>query len=140
MKSRLFRIGLLSFITMAVGCATTGGPNAERGSQGTIAYEVEIESSEPGARVEANGEDVGKTPFKLRIFGDPDGTFHNFGRYDYVLKCYPVRPNQRTQVKVFRTGGWFTQEDRIPKRVFFDLNEQSGGFTIDLPKAPTDKK
>lgn len=47
------------------------GPAVERGRDGTIAYNVEIESSEPGARIEANGmnglaavgwEFVGMTP------------------------------------------------------------------------------
>ena len=114
----------------------------ERGArpQGTIAYEIEIESSDPGARVEVIGDTVGKTPLKLKVFGDRDGTFHNFGSRDYVVKCYPVQPSQRVQSKAFRTGGWFSQEDQIPKRIVFDLNEQSGGFTIDLPKATPEKK
>lgn len=57
----------------------------------------------------------------LKIFGDKDGTFHNFGSYDYIIKAYPVRAGQDIQVKHFRTGGWFTAEDMIPKRVFFDF-------------------
>lgn len=83
----------------------------ERGArpQGTIAYEIEIESSDPGARVEVNGDTLGKTPLKLKVFGDRDGTFHNFGSRDYVVKCYPVQPSQRVQSKAFRTGGWFSQ-------------------------------
>ena len=125
---------------IALSCATSGRVRMERGPQGTIAYEIEIESSEPGARIEVNGDTVGKTPLKLKVFGDKDGTFHNFGSRDYVVKCYPVQPNQRIQIKAFQTGGWFSQEDQIPKRIVFDLNEQSGGFTIDLPKAPSDKK
>lgn len=130
----------LTVLSLALGCATSNSTRAERGPQGTIAYVVEIESSEPGARVEANSESVGNTPLKLKIFGDKDGTFHNFGSQDYILKCYPVKPGQRVQIKAFRTGGWFSQEDMVPKRVFFDLNEQTGGFTVDLPKAPTEKK
>lgn len=91
------------------GCASTGG--VERGRDGTIAYLVEIESSEPGARVEANGENVGKTPLTLKIFGDNDGTFHNFGSQQYVIQVFPVQTNQFVQTRVFRTGGWFSQED-----------------------------
>src|SRR5262245_25996625 len=100
------------------GCATSSdagstGQKPERGPGGTIAYLVEVESSEPGVRVEANNEDVGKTPFTLKIFGDKDGTFHNFGKYDYTVTGYPVRAGQQPQTKKFGTGGWFTPEDKI---------------------------
>ena len=40
--------------------------------------------------------------------------------------------NQAKQTKVFRTGGWFSQEDRIPKRIYFDMDQPSSGFSIDL--------
>jgi hypothetical protein len=65
-------------LAVAAGCATDSGQR-ERGPAGTIAYHVELESSEPGARVEVNGDYVGKTPMKIKVFGDDDGTFHNFG-------------------------------------------------------------
>ena len=48
-----------------------------------------------------NNEYLGKTPFTLKIFGDKDGTFHNFGRYHYTLKAYPVRSGQQPQTKEF---------------------------------------
>lgn len=115
------------------GCATTG-PRAEKGPDGTIAYPVEIESSEPGARVEANGDVVGKTPMTLTIYGDKDGTFHNFGAQQYIIQVFPVKTNQFVQTKAFRTGGWFSQEDRVPKRLYFDLNLKSEGFSVDLPR------
>jgi hypothetical protein len=87
-----------------------------------VAYLVAIETSEPGARIEAGGEDVGKSPMTLKIYGDKDGTFHNFGTYLYVIKAYPVRPGQYLQTKVFRTGGGGRPEDRIPTRLYFDVN------------------
>jgi hypothetical protein len=93
-----------------------------RQPQGTIPYLVEIETSEPGSRIEADNEDIGKSPITLKIFGDKDGTFHNFGSQQYVIKAYPVKPGQSVQTKVFYTGGWFSQEDRIPKKLYFDLN------------------
>lgn len=114
-----------------VGCATS---NVERGPDGTIAYAVEIESSEPGARVEAGGDYIGKTPLVLKIFGDEDGTFHNFGSQDYVIQVFPVKTNQFVQTKMFRTGGWFSQEDRIPKKLYFDLDQKEQGFSIDKPR------
>ncbi|GDY22794.1 hypothetical protein LBMAG56_41410 [Verrucomicrobiota bacterium] len=116
-------------------CATTPGPNTERGPAGTVAYYVKIESSEPGARVEVNSEFVGTTPLDVRVWGDRDGTFHNFGSSDFIIRVLPAREGQAAQTKTFRTGGWFSQEDQIPKRIFFDLNQKSqGGFTVDPPK------
>ncbi len=125
------------FTTLLVGCSTTIPDNAERGREGTIAYHVQIESSEPGARIEANSDYVGKTPMTLTIFGDKDGTFHNFGSSDYVIKVYPVKPGQHVQTKAFRTGGYWSQEDKIPGRLFFDLDQKSEGFSIDLPATKT---
>jgi hypothetical protein len=115
------------------GCTTTPREkNAERGPNGTIAYEVQIEASEPGVRIEANNDFVGTAPTTLKIFGDKDGTFHNFGSHEYIIRALPLNTNQAVQTKVFRTGGWFSQEDQIPRRIFFDMN-QKGGFSIDLP-------
>jgi len=114
---------LLFCVLTLCGCATPSSTiqRPERGPQGTIAFFVEIESSEPGARIEANDEYIGKTPTTLKIFGDKDGTFHNFGSYHYIVTAHPVRPGQQPQTKDFRTGGWFTPEDMIPKRIFFDF-------------------
>lgn len=128
MKRTLLLSTLTAFI--AAGCATTAGPKVEKGPNGTIAYLVEVESSEPGARIEANNDYVGKTPCTLKIFGDKDGTFHNFGSYHYTVVAYPVKPGQERQTKDFRTGGWFTAEDMIPKKIFFDF-----GPVKEAPKA-----
>jgi hypothetical protein len=104
------------------GCVNTPiDPNAERGPQGTILYEVKVEASDPGTKIEANGDYIGEAPCVLKIFGDPDGTFHNFGRYDYTIRAFPSKSDQHEKVKVFRTGGWFTPEDQIPKRIYFDM-------------------
>lgn len=108
-------------------------PGTERGPNGTIAYLVQVESSEPGVRIEANNDYIGKTPLTLKIFGDKDGTFHNFGSSEYIIKAYPANTNQYPQTKVFRTGGWFSQEDKIPSHVYFDMSQKSSGFSIDLP-------
>ena len=84
-------------------------------------------------RIEANDDYIGKTPLTLKIFGDKDGTFHNFGSSEYFLKAYPYSTNQFPQTKVFRTGGWFSQEDKVPSRIYFDMNQKTSGFSIDLP-------
>jgi len=103
------------------GCATTDGERPEKGKDGTIAYLVEVDSSEPGARIEVNSDSVGTTPITIKVFGDKDGTFHNFGSYEFKVTAYPSRAGQQPQSKVFKTGGWFTGEDRIPKKLFFDF-------------------
>lgn len=103
------------------GCQTVP-PGVERGPHGTIAYDVLIEASPPGAHIEANGQVVGDAPLHLKIFGDKDGTFHDFGSYYYIVRALPLTTNQYVQTRVFQTGRWFTPEDRIPDRIYFDMN------------------
>jgi hypothetical protein len=122
---------LLTHLFLA-GCASAPA-HAERGPNGTIAYLVQVESSEPGIRIEANNDYVGQTPLTLKIFGDKDGTFHNFGSAEYIIRALAANTNQYTQTKVFRTGGWFSQEDKIPSRVYFDMIQKTSGFSVDLP-------
>ena len=85
---------------------------------------VQIETSEPGARIEANGNDVGPSPVTIKIFGDKDGTFHNFGSKEYTIKAYPAKAGQHLQTKTYYTGGWFSREDMVPSKVYFDMNQQ----------------
>ena len=134
-KSRVKAYLLAATLTIMAGCAGTSSSKPERGPNGTIAYMVKIESSEPGARVEVNDDVIGKTPVDLRVWGDKDGTFHNFGTRDFIIRVIPTREGQSPQTKVFRTGGWFGQEDRIPTHLFFDLDQMNqGGFTVDPGK------
>ena len=126
---------LIVILVLFSGCASTGA-RGEKGPDGTIAYQVEIETSEPGSRIEVNGDYVGKAPVTVKVFGDKDGTFHNFGSQEFVIKAFPVKPGQKVQTKVFNTGRWFGTEDKIPKRLFFDFNVSGGQFTIDLPASP----
>lgn len=110
------------------GCGTPIPPGAERGPDGTMAYDVLIEASEPGARIEANGEYIGNTPVHLKIFGDPDGTFHDFGSYFYVIRALPLTTNQYTHVRMFRTGHLLTPEDRVPQHIYFDMNQPAPNY------------
>src|SRR5712671_1055187 len=124
MKMRLIfgaavAVAAAAFLT---GCQTPIPAGVERGPNGTIAYNVLFEASEPGARIEANGQNIGNTPVHLKIFGDRDGTFHDFGSYDYVVQAFPLATNQFPQTRVFRTGHLLTPEDHIPTRIFFDMN------------------
>ena len=119
-KIWIFAAGLTAAILLA-GCETVP-PGAERGPHGTIAYDVLVEASEPGARIEAGGNHVGNTPVHLKIFGDRDGTFHDFGEYQYVIQALPLTTNQFPQVRAFGTGRFFTREDRIPQHIYFDMS------------------
>ena len=121
MKPRALLIGSIGLVLLAAGCETTP-PGVERGPHGTIAYVVRVESSDP-ARIVANGEPVGNTPLNLKIFGDKDGTFHDFGSYYYLVQAFPLNTNQYAQTRVFGTGRHFTHEDRIPDRIYFDMNQ-----------------
>src|SRR5207253_1714279 len=85
-RALIYAAGLLIAIFLA-GCQTIP-PGAERGPHGTIAYDVLVEASAPGARIQANGQDVGATPVHLKIFGDPDGTFHDVGYAPYGPPAY----------------------------------------------------
>jgi len=104
------------------GCGTTNvDPNVEGGPDGTIAYQVPVDASEPGARIEVNGESLGVTPMTLKIFGDRDGTFHNFGSYEFLVRAYPPGAARPAQTKIFHTGVLMGSEDKIPRKIYFDF-------------------
>lgn len=125
-RMRTFLLAVVAtLVVFGLGCASGGSDKkktVERGHQGTIAYSVSIETSEPGVKIEAEGSYIGTAPTTLKIFGDKDGTFHNFGNNEYVIRALPARPGQFIQTKIYRTGAWFSPEDRIPSRVYFDMN------------------
>lgn len=120
-----WHLPLLPALLCLTGCETTPQPSGvERGPHGTIAYEVLIEASPPGAKIEANGEVVGETPLHLKIFGDKDGTFHDFGSDFYIIRALSLTTNQYPQMRMFGTGRWFGPEDQIPKHLYFDMNQK----------------
>ena len=118
-------------ISTLAGCATSSDPNAERGPDGTIVYNVPVDSSEAGARIEVNGESVGATPMTLRIHGDRDGSFHNFGSYDFIIRAYPPGPGRPSQTKVYHTGALMGQEDKIPEKIHFDFGPKPSTSTTE---------
>ena len=101
-----------------------------------MAYHVLVEASEPGARIEANGAQVGNTPLTLKIFGDPDGTFHDFGSYHYAVRAFPLTTNQYAQARFFGTGKAWSPEDRIPERIYFDMNQPAPVYSYPPPGPP----
>jgi len=121
MKTKLIWAGGAVTVMFLAGCESVP-PGVERGPHGTIAYDVLVEASEPGARIEANGSSVGNTPVHIKIFGDKDGTFHDFGSYYYAVRAFPVATNQFAQARFFGTGRHWAPEDHIPPSIYFDMN------------------
>src|SRR3989442_6113075 len=132
MNGALICVASLVAVAFLAGCETIP-PGAERGPHGTIAYDVLIDASAPGARIQANGEDVGNTPVHLKIFGDPDGTFHDFGSPYYVIRALPLTTNQFAQVRFFGTRQWIGPEDRIPRQIYFDMNSKTEVYPPNRP-------
>ena len=123
----------LAVLLLLIGCAST----PEGHPSGTVPIEVLIETSDPGSRIEVDGEYVGVSPLKVTIWGDRDGTFHGGGDGHTVFKAYPVKPGQFMQTKSFLNGAqqfMFGQEDRVPRRLYFDLNQKSQGLEITIPQ------
>jgi hypothetical protein len=113
-----------------VGCSTT--PDAESGPHGTIAYYVKVESSEPGVSIETNHVYAGTAPLRLKVFGNKDGSFHNFGSPEYVVGALPLTTNQFLQTQSFRTAGKSAPGANIPGLIFFDLNRKNASFSLDV--------
>lgn len=135
MKTRMLLVaGTAGLAVLLTACETTP-PGVERGPHGTVPYYVSVDATPPGARIEANGQYVGNTPLTLKIFGDKDGTFHDFGSYYYIVRALPLTTNQYPQVKLFRTGRWFTPEDYVPKSIYFDMNQPQPSYPPSAPPA-----
>jgi hypothetical protein len=139
MKTVILPLSLAAALVMTA-CQTPPPPpggSVERGPHGTVPYDVLIEASAPGARIEVNGDYVGNAPLNLKVYGDKDGTFHDFGSYYYLIKALPLTTNQYAQVRAFQTGHMMTPEDRIPQRIYFDLNQppayQGGPVAGEVP-------
>jgi len=132
MKIAALFSGGLAAIGFLAGCESIP-PGAERGPHGTMAYLVQVDANEPGVRIEANGQFVGTTPLTLKIFGDPDGTFHDFGSDYYIIQALPLHTNQFPQTAMFRTGHLFSPEDRIPRQIHFDMNRPPPAYPPEAP-------
>ena len=137
MKPRSFLAAsfAVTALGLVAGCESVP-PGAEVGPHGTIAYNVPIEASEPGVPIHANNQFVGNTPLTLKIFGDKDGTFHDFGSYVYVIQALPIHTNQFVQTRVYGTGRYFSREDRIPDRIYFDMNQPPPPYPAYYPPPP----
>ena len=113
---------LIPMALALVGCSTTEKAGVEKGPHGTIAYTIAIEANEPGAKIEVNHKMLGTAPLTVKVFGDKDGTFHNFGDDEYVVRGYPPRQDQYPQTKIFKTGAFGIKDDKIPQKIYFDFS------------------
>lgn len=119
---RLFKAILFPVAILLAGCATTDSPNVEKGPQGTIAYYVPIESNLPGTKIEVNYNVIGVAPVTTKIFGDRDGTFHNFGSDEFVVRAYPADTSYYPKTQIFKTGAFSIKDDMIPKKITFNFD------------------
>jgi len=113
--------GVSAVAGLMVGCVSVP-PGVEHGPQGTIAYDVLVEASPPGARIFANGADVGNTPVHLKIFAKKDGRFHDFGAPYYVVQALPITTNQFPQARYFLAASAAAHVDHVPKEINFDMS------------------
>ncbi|MFA7344912.1 MAG: PEGA domain-containing protein [Terrimicrobiaceae bacterium] len=87
--------------------------------------EMEIESDPPGARIEFQNEDFGKTPCVVTVKEGSEGRFGaRFGVR--VLRAIPSQAGQYVQSKYFCSG------DSIPHKVFFNMYLAPSTPSIDL--------
>ncbi len=135
MKIKLLLAGVVAAASITTGCVTYP-PGAERGPRGTMAYMVPVEASEQGVVIYADGKKAGTAPLTLKIFGDRDGTFHNFGSYQFVVQAVPLKTNQFVQTRVFRSGRVFRSDDRIPDRIHFDMSQPPLPEELYVPSYP----
>ena len=98
MKTSWFLAVSLAVTGLLAGCESPLPPGTERGPHNTIAYDVLIDASPPGARIEAEGNNLGNTPVHLKIFGDRDGKgfrpIHRFKAHRHAVE--KVAPTRRT--------------------------------------------
>lgn len=127
----------LSYFLLALSLCGCASPETAGHPGGTIPYVIAIETSDPGSRIELDGEYMGRSPLNVTIYADKDGTFHGAGDGNTIFKAYPVKPGQYVQTKSFLNGAqdfMFGQQDRVPKRLYFDLNQKTEELQIIGPK------
>jgi len=119
----------LVVVVSTMGCSSLTNPPAdppfikrveERGPHGSWPHKIEVTTSDPGAKIEVNKAYIGDAPLTITVYGDHDGTFRR--GMDYIIRAYPVKPGQYLQTKTFSGGGRLGPEERVPQRIFFDLN------------------
>jgi hypothetical protein len=118
MRNYLFVAGTVAALVTS---CTSDPPGTEIGPQNTVPYTISIEASEPGTKIEVNYKPAGIAPVTVKVFGDRDGTFHNFGSDEYTVRGYPPNADQFPQTKIFKTGAMGVRDDKIPQKIYFDF-------------------
>src|SRR4051794_19937937 len=115
--------GLLTIVfgTLLAGCVTDP-PGTEQGLGKTRSFNGPVEANQPGTKIEVNYKPLGVAPLTVKIFGDRDGTFHNFGSDEFIIRAYPSNTTQFPQTKIFKTGAMGVPDDRIPQRIIFEID------------------
>ena len=87
---------------------------------GLRGYRVRVEVSEPGSRIEVNGEHVTtltNTTGEIILWADANGTFRD--NHVTVIKAYPVHTNQFVQKLEFSSR---PQRTYVPHAIYFNLS------------------
>jgi hypothetical protein len=100
-----------------MGCATT-----------LPKFQIAIDSSPQGARVEVNNEYIGQTPTTYSIEGNADRSFNGNLIPGSLIQFVCTPPSGQTNLfvvkKTFRPSAIFQQGDHIPEKMFFDLRQK----------------
>jgi hypothetical protein len=112
------------------GCSTVD-PTIENGPEGTAACFMQVDASRPGVQIETNHVYAGKAPLTLKLFGNKDGTFHDFGSAEFVVTALPAATNRPPQNKSFKTGKSAGMGSRIPGLLYFNIDQPAATMTLD---------
>src|SRR5688572_11003494 len=104
---------------------------------------IQIESDPPGARIEINGADLGRTPTTYTLETNPQGEFLgswvNAPLVEFIAYPPAGTSGLHKQSKTFRPNGFFKAGDKIPDKMFFDLRVKSTG-ELSLPNEQSQEK
>jgi hypothetical protein len=116
----ILSLGALAFSMALAGCITSK----------TTSQTITIDSEPKGVRVEANGEDLGRTPTSYAVRANSRGDFAGaFGDSpSIVFVAFPPEgaDGLYKQTKVFSPSRFMEAGDRVPERIFFDMRQKSG--------------
>lgn len=96
------------------------------GCGGLTPFKVAIDSDPQGARIDVNGDYVGKTPTSYVVKGNADRSFNGSwvqgGEIVFTATPSSEQTNLYVQTKSFSPSAFFKQGDHIPENMFFDMH------------------